>query len=393
MISGREGSSRPADAQGAPAVRGYAERMLQVYRRRDRQHAPRVAPARATVLCRRGGLPAAADRRVLQAAGRRVRPTSATAAARRPRCAARCFAWRRRSIRWSARPIGCSSGGSGRSRRRSPAQLGRPWDEIDGDLFADVIEFHRLARVRRLPGRPRPCWPATTWPRCRRRCSTRGVDDRLGERGFQDDPPLRQAGPADAHDHRGRATADTASGFDGPASVLRETRRYGVAHGPVPAGADRLPRLADARRDPHAAPRLDAEPGPVGRRRPAQPPAAARGVRFAGRRDLCREMGRPSRARAGGWSARARSCTAARRSSCPTSSSATTTAGACSWRSSASGRREYLQAKLQTLEAFRDQPILLAVAEATGLDVPTLPASAFVYKSVVRIKDLLGHLS
>ena len=54
---------------------------------------------------------------------------------------------------------------------------------------------------------------------------------------------------------------------------------------------------------------------------------------------------------------------------------------------------EYLQAKLQTLEAFRDHRVLLAVAEATGLDVPTLPANAFAYKSVVRIKDLLARLS
>ena len=54
---------------------------------------------------------------------------------------------------------------------------------------------------------------------------------------------------------------------------------------------------------------------------------------------------------------------------------------------------QYLQTKLQTLEAFRDQHVLLAVAEATGLDVPKLPANAFVYKSVVRIKDLLECLA
>jgi len=54
---------------------------------------------------------------------------------------------------------------------------------------------------------------------------------------------------------------------------------------------------------------------------------------------------------------------------------------------------QYLQAKLQTLEAFRDQRILLGVAAATGLGVPTLPANAFVYKTVVRIKDLLAQLA
>ncbi len=45
-------------------------------------------------------------------------------------------------------------------------QLGRSWEEIDGQLFADIMEFHVLKDFEGYPMPPR-CWPATTWPRCR----------------------------------------------------------------------------------------------------------------------------------------------------------------------------------------------------------------------------------
>jgi predicted nuclease of restriction endonuclease-like RecB superfamily len=53
---------------------------------------------------------------------------------------------------------------------------------------------------------------------------------------------------------------------------------------------------------------------------------------------------------------------------------------------------EYLQAKVQTLEAFRDHPILLAVAESSARTLPELGNRAIAFKTSLPIKAVLQRL-
>ena len=53
---------------------------------------------------------------------------------------------------------------------------------------------------------------------------------------------------------------------------------------------------------------------------------------------------------------------------------------------------EYLQAKCETLGLFRHRPILLAVAAQSGTQVPELAARAIQFKSALRLNDVLERL-
>jgi predicted nuclease of restriction endonuclease-like RecB superfamily len=53
---------------------------------------------------------------------------------------------------------------------------------------------------------------------------------------------------------------------------------------------------------------------------------------------------------------------------------------------------QYLQAKRETLHAFSDTPILLAVAHSNCLALAPLPHDAIVYKSALRVSDVLDRL-
>jgi hypothetical protein len=53
---------------------------------------------------------------------------------------------------------------------------------------------------------------------------------------------------------------------------------------------------------------------------------------------------------------------------------------------------EYLQAKLQTLRTFHEHPILLAVSEAIGKDVPGVLQEAIRFKSALSIKQVLDRV-
>ena len=54
---------------------------------------------------------------------------------------------------------------------------------------------------------------------------------------------------------------------------------------------------------------------------------------------------------------------------------------------------EYLQAKVQTLQTFDDQQILLAVAAPVVAALGELPEQPIVYKSALLIKDVLTRLN
>lgn len=53
---------------------------------------------------------------------------------------------------------------------------------------------------------------------------------------------------------------------------------------------------------------------------------------------------------------------------------------------------EYLLAKLQTLHTFQDHQILLAVAQTAGEQLPDLQADTITYKTAVLIKDVMQYL-
>ena len=150
--------------------------------------------------------------------------------------------------------------------------------------------------------------------------------------------------------------------FDGPASVLRETRRYGAAM------ARFLPALVACRGwRMHAMLRTrrrgcTVEPGPFlattgcpatcRRRRSSTPAWKRRSPR----------SGAPSRATAGGWSARPRCLHSHQKVFVPDFVFRHDDGRTVLMEIVGFWTPEYLQAKVQTLRAFRDHRILLAVA-------------------------------
>jgi len=54
---------------------------------------------------------------------------------------------------------------------------------------------------------------------------------------------------------------------------------------------------------------------------------------------------------------------------------------------------EYIQAKLETLRAFKEDSILLAIAEPVSKAMSELPAEVIRYKTALRIKDVLESLT
>lgn len=54
---------------------------------------------------------------------------------------------------------------------------------------------------------------------------------------------------------------------------------------------------------------------------------------------------------------------------------------------------EYLKAKLETLRLFGNFNILIAIAESVAQNVPGLPSNAVRFKSSLKLKDILEHLN
>ncbi len=270
------------------------------------------------------------------------------------------------------------------------AELGRTWPEIDRELFADVIDFHRLVQFEG--------YPQTT--DLLARYNVAQVQAALYDAQHmtiwaQEDfkTILRYAKLAQLmHDITRLDDGQYRIRLDGPASVMRQTRRYGVKL------AQFLPALIACRswrmqaliRTPRSGWTLALELSAADGLHSHLPSPAEFDSQVE--ENLARKWGDQPRE---GWRL--------------------IREGEVLFRGQKTfvpdfvlqhddGRRvlleivgfwtpQYLQAKLQTLEVFRDQRILLGVAAATGLDVPTLPANAFVYKTVVRIKDLLAQLA
>ncbi|TWU10500.1 DUF790 family protein [Allorhodopirellula heiligendammensis] len=106
-------------------------------------------------------------------------------------------------------------------------QLGRPWTDIEADLFADVIEFHRLKSP------PDPTIDAGRMLRRYNIAQTQtalyGAVEMTVYAGRDFKTILRYAKLARLMHTITRQDNNYFFRFNGPASIVRETRRYGVA--------------------------------------------------------------------------------------------------------------------------------------------------------------------
>jgi predicted nuclease of restriction endonuclease-like RecB superfamily len=273
--------------------------------------------------------------------------------------------------------------------KRSIAEsLGTTWDEIDGRLFSDVIEFHRLQRFAGYTdGRALlahynvaqvqvALFDAVEMTvRCREDFKT----------------VLRYAKLAKLmHTIRRAGDDGYAIRFDGPASLLRETRRYGTRM------ARFLPALIACHgwrmnalvRSPSGwSNRLELSPADGLTSRMPPPDEFDSDVEAA----FAKKWGTEPRE---GWTL-AREAEILHRGQhvfVPDFLFRHT-----------DGRRglleivgywtpEYLEAKLKTLASFAGEPIILAVAEHIGRDSTSWPEGTMRFKTVLKIKEVLERL-
>lgn len=368
---------------------GYAERMLQIYRdgigntRRDLHRAVQQLLAeeedcpqrRIDALCKLLDDVSTYDRDRRGQAAKLRREVFRRAAARHP------------LVRQADRLFGAEEE---KVKAEIAVELGRTWTEIDRELFADVIDFHRLAQFE---GYERPTDLLARYNVAQVQAALYDAQHMTiwAQEDFK--TILRYAKLAQLmHTITRLDDGQYRIRLDGPATVMRQTRRYGVKL------AQFLPALIACCgwrtqaliRTPRSGWTLALELSAADGLHSHLPSPAEFDSQIE--ENLARKWGDEPRE---GWRL--------------------VREGEVLFRGQKTfvpdfvlhhddGRRvlleivgfwtpQYLQAKLQTLDAFRDERVLLAVAEATGLDVPALPANAFVYKTVVRIKDLLARLS
>lgn len=112
------------------------------------------------------------------------------------------------------------------AKRQIAEQVGRSWQEIDAGLFADVIEFHRL---RRFVGYADAVALLARYNVAQTQAALFDASEMIVWATADFKTVLRYAKLARLM-HTIRPTNDGyVIRFDGPASVLRETRRYGAA--------------------------------------------------------------------------------------------------------------------------------------------------------------------
>lgn len=277
-------------------------------------------------------------------------------------------------------------------KREIAARLGRPWGGIDRELFGDVIDFHRLLE---FPGYPDGkallarynvaqvqaalfhAVSMTVW----------ATDDfKTILRYAKLARLMHTVSPQGPGRYRFR--------FDGPASVLHETRRYGVAMARfLPAliacrGWRMHAVLRKHRRSHSLQLDLTSEDGlhshlPAPETFDSQVEQAFAEKWGGERRD--------------GWllEREAEILHAGQKIFVPDFVFRHEDGRTVLMEIVGFWTPEYLQAKMQTLQAFRDRRILLAVPESTSKALAELPEPGTVisYKSALKIKDVLDRLS
>ncbi len=270
------------------------------------------------------------------------------------------------------------------------ARLGRPWGDIDRELFADIIDFHRLVRFEGYPD------GQALLARYNVAQVQAALFDALSMTVWAREDfktILRYAKLARLM----HTIVRTGEGrylfrFDGPASVLRQTRRYGVAM------ARFLPALVACRGwRMHAVIRT--------RRR-----GWTAGLDLSSQDGLNSHLPPPEQfdstveeAFAARWGPRPRDGWRLVREGEILHCRQKVFVPDFAFRHE-DGRTvlleivgfwtpEYLQAKIETLRAFQDHRILLAVSQPAHEALPQLPVTGISYKSRLRVKHVLERLA
>ena len=272
------------------------------------------------------------------------------------------------------------------------AKLGRPWGDIDRDLFADVIDFHRLSgfsgypdgqallaryNVAQVQAALFNAVSMTVW-------ATEDLKT-----------ILRYAKLARLmHTIVAQGPGRYRFRFDGPASVLHETRRYGAAMARfLPAliacrGWRMHAILRKHRRAPTLRLELAAEDG-LNSHVPA-PEEFDSQVEQA----FAEKWGTEPRE---GWLLERETeiLHAGQKVFVPDFLFRHADGRSVLMEIVGFWTPEYLEAKVQTLRTFQNHRILLAVAERVGRAMPPLPdsAGAIRYKTALAVKDVLQRLS
>ena len=377
-----------------PQYLGYAERMLHVYRTgigRSRRELHRAVSA---IFADEENCPARrvdAFSKLLDDASTYERDRRGRAAALR-RKVFHMAAARHPLVRKADRLFEAEES---RVKSEIAVKLGRPWIEIEGELFADVIEFHRLARFE---GYPDAAALLARYNVAQVQAALFGAVSMTVWASDDFKTILRYAKLARLmHTIVRSGEGRYRFRFDGPASVLRQTRRYGVAM------ARFLPALIACR---------DWRMHAVIRTRPTfgRCPAGWNvSLDLSSTDGLNSHLPAPDEFDSSIEEAFARKWGAEKRDG---------------WRMVREGAildrgqkvfvpdfvfrhddgrtvlmeivgfwtPEYLQAKIETLRTFQDQPVLLAVAEAARKGITELPAETIPFKSALPIKDVLNRL-
>jgi len=267
-------------------------------------------------------------------------------------------------------------------------ELGRPWEEIEGELFADVIEFHRLVEFRGYPD------AAALLARYNVAQVQAALFDAVSMTVWAEEDfktILRYAKLARLMHTISRANDGTyCFRFDGPASVLRQTRRYGAAM------ARFLPALVACRSwRMHAVIRtrrgftLGLDLGARDGLHSHLPPPDAFDSQVE--ESFAEKWGTEGRE---GWQLvrEGEILHRGQKVFVPDFLFRHESGKSVLLEIVGFWTPEYLQAKLQTLEAFRDHPILLAVAESTARTLPELGSRAIAFKTSLPVKDVLQRL-
>lgn len=270
------------------------------------------------------------------------------------------------------------------------ASLGRKWDDIDRELFADVIEFHRLVKFDGYPD------AAALLARYNVAQVQVALFDAVSMTVWASEDfktILRYAKLA----HLMHTIAETAPGqyrlrFDGPASVLRETRRYGVAM------ARFLPALIACRGW-----RMHAEIRPRRRRRPLSLELSANDgltSHLPPPEDFDSQLEETFARRWGeerrdGWLLvrEGEILHRAQKVFVPDFIFRHDDGRTVLLEIVGFWTPEYLEAKLQTLQAFAGHRILLAVAEPAAEHFVGRASDAILFKTSLSVSDVLDRLN
>lgn len=270
------------------------------------------------------------------------------------------------------------------------AKIGRPWDEIERELFGDVIEFHRLES---FDGFPDAAALLARYNVAQVQVALFGAVSLIVWASQDFKTILRYAKLARLM-HTIRRAGDNRYEirFDGPASILHDTRRYGVAMAKflpalVACRGWRMHALVQTPRrgwtvglDLSAADGLNSHLPP--------PDEFDSDVESA----FAAKWGTEPR---NGWTLLRETeiLHAGQKAFIPDFVFRHESGKTVLFEIVGFWTPEYLEAKVATLRQFAQRPILLAVAETVASQMPELPAGTIRFKSAIKLNDVLERLA